>query len=68
MDNLIPGALRLLLERRLLKPGALLICESGSEAIFGDAATEARYTVLRRNKYGISYVTLLTPAEKEDNA
>ena len=54
------------MEKRLLKPGALLVCESGSETIFGDAATEAKYTVLRSAKYGVSYVTLLTPAVKEE--
>lgn len=65
-DNLLPGALRLLMEKRLLKPGAIIVCESGSETIFGDAATEAKYTVLRSAKYGVSYVTLLTPAVKEE--
>lgn len=67
-DNLLPGALRLLVERRLLNPGALVVCESGSETIFGDAATEAAYSVLRRAKYGIAYVTLLTTAKKEADA
>ncbi|MBR6709284.1 MAG: 16S rRNA (guanine(966)-N(2))-methyltransferase RsmD [Clostridia bacterium] len=71
-DNLLPGALRLLAEKRLLKPGAILVCESSSEEIFGDAATEAKYEVLRRARYGISCVTLLTPkfgdAHKEEKA
>jgi len=67
-DNLLPGALRLLMEKRLLKPGALIVCESGSETIFGDAATAEKYTVLRTAKYGVSYVTLLTLAEQGENA
>ncbi|MBQ2766734.1 MAG: 16S rRNA (guanine(966)-N(2))-methyltransferase RsmD [Clostridia bacterium] len=65
-DNLLPGALRLLAERRLLNPNALIVCESGSEEIFGDAATAAKYSVLRTAHYGISYVTLLTPAWGKD--
>ncbi len=65
-DNLLPGALRLLVEKRLLKPGALVVCESGSEEIFGDAATEAKYSVLRRAKYGVAYVTLLTPTAPQN--
>lgn len=61
-DNLLPGALRLLAEKRLLKPGALIVCESGSEDLGMDAATADKYTVLRTAHYGVACVTLLTPA------
>lgn len=62
-DNLLPGALRLLSERRLLKPGAIIVCESSSETVL-DGVTSEKYTVLRTAKYGVAYVTLLTPAEE----
>lgn len=47
----------------VLAKGGLIVCETGDpEAVFGgNAALEACFTVLRRARYGVAHVCLLTP-------
>ena len=67
--ELCPEVLRRLAESEVCAPGAIVICESGHEDVFGgDEELAKKYRVLKKNRYSISYVTLLTPAvEEEDN-
>jgi len=58
--GLIPRALARLRERRLLAPGALIVCESNSELPF----TAEGCRLVRHNRYGIVYITLLTAEEE----
>lgn len=68
--ELCPEVLRRLAESEVCAPGAIVICESGHEDVFGgDEELAKKYRVLKKSRYSISYVTLLTPAvEEEDNA
>lgn len=67
--RLVKPTLSLLLAGGWLTPDAILVCESGEEDIFdGDEALAARFCVVRRAKYGVAYVTLLTPASGEADA
>lgn len=61
--GLIPKALGLLLDRGFLAPTAKIVCESASfEDVFGgDETLASRFVLLKQSKYGIAYVTLLTP-------
>lgn len=61
--GLLPTCLTLLLAGRMLATGATVVCEARDEdAVFGtDEALAAGFTVLRRARYGIAHVTLLTP-------
>ena len=63
--GMLPACLSLLLAGEKLAAGAVLVCETRDEdAVFGgDAALAARFTVLRRARYGIAHVTLLSPAK-----
>ncbi|MBO5110662.1 MAG: 16S rRNA (guanine(966)-N(2))-methyltransferase RsmD [Clostridia bacterium] len=61
--DLCPEVLRRLAEADVCAPGAIVVCESGKEDVFGgDEALAAKYRVLKKNRYSISYITLLTPA------
>ena len=63
--GLLPASLRLLKEKHLLAPGAILVCESAShEDVFGsDEALAAQFGVLKRTRYGIAHVTILKNEE-----
>ena len=67
-EKLIPQALELLLEGRKIKRTSLLVCESGSYGdVFGKNTRLAeRFEILKQAKYGISYITLLTPKKGDD--
>ncbi|MBE6594791.1 MAG: 16S rRNA (guanine(966)-N(2))-methyltransferase RsmD [Ruminococcaceae bacterium] len=64
--GLIPQCLSLLLSRNLLTPGAVVVCEAGSfETVFaGDEALAARFDVLRESRYGVAFVTLISPKQE----
>ncbi len=66
LSGLIPACLSLLLAKKMLARGALVVCETGTpEAVFaGDAALAARFTLRRVAKYGAAHITLL--AQKQD--
>ncbi len=60
--HLVVPALRLLLARDRLAPGATVVCESAEEDIFASDGAEvaAQFTVRRHAKYGAAYMTVLT--------
>lgn len=59
------SALSLLLERNLLKPTSIVVCESEEEDIFENSRDlENRFTVKKKAKYGISHITLLEVREE----
>lgn len=59
--TLLTDALRALQNGNLLKPTTLIVCESGNELTVDETAFE----VVKRNRYGIAYVTILK-VKKED--
>lgn len=64
--SLIKTALEALLMRGLLKKGSFIVCESGKEDIFeGDETLSAHFDIVKKTRYGIAYVTILTPVEAE---
>ena len=56
-ERLIPKVLPKLLP--LLKPNALVVCESAEEDVFFKNGVEENFEVLKKAKYGVAYVTLL---------
>ena len=53
-------ALRLLLDKNLLKPSSIIVCESEEENVFdGDPDLSDKFEVIKRAKYGVAHVTLL---------
>jgi 16S rRNA G966 N2-methylase RsmD len=51
-----------LFDLELLNKGAFVICECGDEDCFnGDLTLEEKYEVYRKNRYSISYITVLRP-------
>lgn len=67
-SNAIADVLKRLYEGKLLRPGALVVCESDNEEdqLSAPGATE-HYKILKSNGYGKVRLTLLTP-EKEENS
>ncbi len=65
--QLIPGALRRLLEYRIMQVGSTVVCESAKpEDVFGgDEALAGRFELLRQARYGAEYVTLLRLTEED---
>lgn len=62
-------SLLLLLRYDLLKPGARVICESGEEHIWGKhMALCDRYRVVGKTHHASSFITVLTPVQKEQEA
>ena len=65
--QLCPEVLRRLAEADICAPGAIIVCESGHEDVFGgDGELAKKYRVLKKSRYSISYVTLLTPAVEDE--
>jgi 16S rRNA (guanine(966)-N(2))-methyltransferase RsmD len=65
--GLIPQCLAALLDRHMLTPGAVAVCETGSpDAVFGDnVQLAARFDILRQARYGAAFMTLLTPKQED---
>ena len=58
--DIITDVLKKLVAADMLNPGSVVVCESGSVGIFsGYGETGKEFEVLKQNKYGISYLTLL---------
>lgn len=58
----IPAAVEALMQARLIKPHALIICESAEPLPLGkETALGLQFEVLKEAKYGIAYVTIYTP-------
>ena len=66
--GLLPAALRLLTERRLLHPHAVIVTESSAaEDVFGtDTELISRFQIQKQSRYGVAYITVLTPSGEED--
>ncbi len=66
--GLLPESLRLLKEKRLLAPGAVIVCESAAhEDVFGDDERLAScFRVLKRTRYGIAHITVLCTEEESE--
>jgi len=55
-------ALTAMLNKGVLKPTSLIICESGEDAIFdGDSLLEEKFTVEKKSKYSKTVITILRP-------
>lgn len=65
--DLVPKCLCVIAKRGLLSAGGIVVCETGTpDAVFaGDAALEAQFACLRRARYGVAHITLLSPYIKE---
>lgn len=60
--------LRALLDKEVLKPTSLIVCESGEDAIFdGDTTLEKMFSVEKKSQYSKTVVTILKPKISEDN-
>ena len=60
-SEMLVKALQLLAKSQLLKPTSKVICESGA----GDFSIPEGYEIIKQNKYGIAYVTVLAPKKEE---
>ncbi len=67
-SGLLAESLRLIADRELATPGAILVAECGDPArLFdGDEALAARYEITKNKRYGAAHVFFLTPAKKEE--
>ena len=66
-QHLVAPALQALIASDRLEDGAIIVCESGEEDIFGGDGTLAdRFTVRKKAKYGVAYVTILEYKEKDN--
>lgn len=63
--DLVSRCLAKITEGGILAKGGIVVCETGDPAsVFGgDALLEARFSVLRRSRYGAAHVCLLTQAD-----
>ena len=59
--GVVPTVLKCLIEGNLLSNGAVVVCETAEEGdVFGDdESLGARFDVMRANRYGAAFVTLL---------
>ncbi len=56
----VSDALARILECGVAAPDCLIVCESGTEDIFGDnTALSARFEVVKAARYGVAYITIL---------
>lgn len=61
--DLVEKSLSLIVARGLLATGGIVVCETATpETVFGKNETLASHlTVLRRSRYGVAHICLLTP-------
>ena len=63
-DECIGDVLKKLVDGNVISKNAFIICESGTEDIFGDREElRNKFTVQKQARYSISYVTVLRPTE-----
>lgn len=61
-DKVIPDVLRLLIDAKAVNEYTKIICESGDEDIFcGDDALREQFNTVKKSRYSITYITVLTP-------
>lgn len=65
--GLLPACLALLRERNLLSEEAIVVVESGAPGdVFGaDGELAAKFEVFKQNRYGVAYITMLTPIQSK---
>ncbi|MBQ8356375.1 MAG: 16S rRNA (guanine(966)-N(2))-methyltransferase RsmD [Clostridia bacterium] len=63
--GLLPQCLSLLLSRKLLAPGAIVVTESGAAGdVFGGNETLAsQFHIIKQNRYGVACITVMKEAE-----
>ncbi len=54
-------ALRALLECGMLKPSTLIVCESGTDAIFQNDELAARFETVKQSRYSKTFITIISP-------
>lgn len=61
--GIVPQCLALIAEKNLLLAGGVVVCETGDpDAVFGEnTVLQEKYTVLRRSRYGVAHISLLSP-------
>ncbi|MBE6576644.1 MAG: 16S rRNA (guanine(966)-N(2))-methyltransferase RsmD [Ruminococcaceae bacterium] len=60
-------ALRALIDSDMLKNTSLIVCESGEDTIFGgDEQLAKAFCVVKQSRYSKTFITVISPAEKED--
>ena len=66
--GIVPQCLALIAEKKMLLAGGIIVCETGDpDAVFADnTALQVQYTVLRRSRYGVAHICLLTPSESAE--
>ncbi len=64
--GLVPKCLDLILERNLITEGGIIVCETASpdDVSLSNVALDKKFEVLRRARYGVAHVTLLTPKKE----
>ena len=66
--GLYAPALSALVDANMLKPTTLIVCESGTAEIFAkDAALAEKFKEVRVSRYSRTVITVLSPAENEEN-
>ena len=55
-------ALKALKECNMLKPSTLIVCESGTEDIFGDDELISQFEVVKQSRYSRTFITVLSLA------
>lgn len=67
-SGLVPQCLSLLLEKKLLAPGARVVCETGrvADVFGGEQALEKQFFVQKQNRYGAAIISMLTPEMGEN--
>lgn len=65
--TLVADSLKALLDAGLLKPTSLVVCESGTDDIFGrDEFLSGQFETMKRTRYGVAYITILQPKGESD--
>ena len=63
-DKVVPDALKKILESGIASESCKIICETGSEDVFGgDDELRGKFNILKQARYSISYITVLTVRE-----
>ena len=68
--DLVEKSLSVIASRGLLAAGGIVVCETAEpHAVFREnEALAAHFTVLRRSRYGVAHIALLTPCAEEVEA
>ena len=65
-SDLYRASMQALLDCDMLKPTSMIICESDTDAIFGDNTVLAeRFSCKKQSRYSKTVITILTPSDEE---